>query len=126
MSEICMMSLTRDEVAERKDYDAIKASFDDLWSSINSNENANVSICTSEGTCLFVDREQQLYNIKLGVDQKEGYVSCRVNQVEIEEVERFLHAYCTYSKSQLIQLIQENNSKSNSRKKFRQRTVIIY
>ena len=59
MSEICMMSLTRDEVAERKDYDAIKASFDDLWSSINSNENANVSICTSEGTCLFVDREQQ-------------------------------------------------------------------
>lgn len=114
MSEICMMSLTRDEVAERKDYDAIKASFDDLWSSINSNENANVSICTSEGTCLFVDREQQLYNIKLGVDQKEGYVSCRVNQVEIEEVERFLHAYCTYSKSQLIQLIQESNSKSNS------------
>ncbi|WP_434565931.1 hypothetical protein QFW85_13125 [Vibrio chagasii] len=114
MSEICMMSLTRDEVAERKDYDAIKASFDDLWSSINSNENANVSICTSEGTCLFVDREQQLYNIKLGVDQKEGYVSCRVNQVEIEEVERFLHAYCTYSKSELIQLIQESNSKSNS------------
>lgn len=114
MSEICMMSLTRDEVAERKDYDAIKASFDDLWSSINSNENANVSICTSEGTCLFVDREQKLYNIKLGVDQKEGYVSCRVNQVETEEVERFLRAYCTYSKSQLIQLIQENNSKSNS------------
>ena len=114
MSEICMMSLTRDEVAERKDYDAIKASFDDLWSSINSNENANVSICTSEGTCLFVDREQQLYNIKLGVDQNEGYVSCRVNRVETEEVERFLHAYCTYSKSELIQLIQENNSKSNS------------
>ncbi|CAH6859582.1 conserved hypothetical protein [Vibrio chagasii] len=113
MSEICMMSLTRDKVAERKDYDAIKASFDDLWSSINSNENANVSICTSEGTCLFVDREQQLYNIKLGIDQKEGYVSCRVNQVEIEEVERFLHAYCTYSKSGLIQLIQESNSKSN-------------
>ena len=93
MSEICMMSLTRDEVAERKDYDAIKASFDDLWSSINSNENANVSICTSEGTCLFVEREQQLYNVKLGVDQKEGYVSCRVNQVEIEEVERFLKTY---------------------------------
>ncbi|WP_258098974.1 hypothetical protein [Vibrio chagasii] len=46
MSEICMMSLTRDEVAERKDYDAIKVSFDDLWSSINSNENANVSVCT--------------------------------------------------------------------------------
>ncbi len=113
MSEICMMSLTRDEVAERKDYDAIKASFDDLWSSINSNENANVSICTSEGTCLFVDREQH-YNIKLGVDQKEGYVSCRVNQVEIEEVERFLRAYCTYSKSELVQLIQESNSKSNS------------
>lgn len=113
MSEICMMSLTRDEVAERKDYDTIKASFDDLWSSINSNKNANVSICTSEGTCLFVEREQQLYNIKLGVDQNEGYVSCRVNRVEIEEVERFLHAYFTYSKSQLIQLIQENNSKSN-------------
>ena len=112
MNEICMMSLTRDGVAERKDYNTIKASFDDLWSSINLNENANVSICTSEGTCLFVDREQQLYNIKLGVDQKEGYVSCRVNRVELKEVERFLHAYCTYSNSELIQLIQENNSEN--------------
>lgn len=112
MSEICMMSLTRDEVAERKDYGAITASFDDLWSSINSNENANVSICTGEGTCLFVDREQQLYNIKLGVDQKEEYLSCRVNQVGLEEVERFLYAYCTYSTSQLIQLIQQHSEQS--------------
>ncbi len=48
-----MMSLTRDEVAERKDYEVKSSVFDDLWSSVNSNEeNANVSICTSEGTCL--------------------------------------------------------------------------
>ncbi|WP_299142696.1 hypothetical protein [uncultured Vibrio sp.] len=114
MSETCMMSLTRDEVAERKDYDTIKASFDDLWSSIDSNENANVSICTNEGTCLFVDRKHQLYNIKLGVDQNEEYLSCRVNQAGLEEVERFLYAYCTYSKSQLIQLIKERNPVNNS------------
>lgn len=115
MSEICMMSLTKDEVAERKDYDAIKASFDDLWSSINSSEDAGVSICTSEGTCLFVDRKHQLYNIKLGVDQNEEYLSCRVNQVGIKEVEKFLYAYCTNSKSQLIELIKEQNVESQKR-----------
>ncbi|MDH5912183.1 hypothetical protein L8R80_20675 [Vibrio splendidus] len=112
MNETCMMSLTRDEVAERKDYDAIKASFDDLWSSIDQSEDAAVSICTSEGTCLFVDRKHQLYNIKLGVDQNEEYLSCRMNQVGLEEVERFLYAYCTYNKSQLIELIKEQNEES--------------
>ena len=112
MNETCMMSLTRDEVAERKDYDAIKASFDDLWSSIDQSEDAAVSICTSEGTCLFVDRKDSLYNIKLGIDQNEEYLSCRMNQVGLEEVERFLYAYCTYSKSQLIELIKEQNEES--------------
>ncbi|MDH5929392.1 hypothetical protein AB4179_02470 [Vibrio lentus] len=112
MSETCMMFLTRDKVAERKDYDAIKASFDDLWSSIDQSEDAAVSICTSEGTCLFVDRKHQLYNIKLGVDQNEEYLSCRVNQVGTKEVEKFLYAYCTYSESQLIQLITEQNEES--------------
>ncbi len=115
MSETCMMSLTRDEVAERKDYDAIKVSFDNLWSSIEQSEDAAVSICTSEGTCLFVDRKCQLYNIKLGVDQNEEYLSCRMNQVGIEEIEKFLYAYCTYSESQLIQLIKEHNVESQKR-----------
>ncbi|MFA0310705.1 hypothetical protein BH581_03555 [Vibrio splendidus] len=112
MNETCMMSLTRDEVAERKDYDSIKTSFDNLWSSIDQSEDAAVSICTSEGTCLFVDLKHQLYNIKLGVDQNEEYLSCRMNQVGLEEVERFLYAYCTYSKSQLIELIKEQNEES--------------
>lgn len=110
MNDTCMMSLTRSELSERKNYDAIKRSLEELLSAVKENQDVLVSICTSEGICLFIERKGLLYNIKLGVDHNQEYISFALSELRYEAVEELLHSYCTYSKSELLQLIKRKNT----------------